>query len=213
MPEGQDFTLSIWIRTTEEISSAPVAKHDTGYLNGYLIGLNDSAGYGDAGKAWFYYSFSPGQEAVSKTTVNDDDWHHIVCVYDADDADCRIYVDGQHEDTADTSPVISSPGPFAIGGVLSNGELVPAFDGLVDDVQVYDTKLSDADVLFLFDNPGEELPCPADVNGDGNLNVLDFVAFQQLWQAADGSADCDANGAFNVLDFVCFQQLFVAGCD
>ena len=55
--------------------------------------------------------------------------------------------------------------------------------------------------------------CPADVNGDGNLNVLDFVAFQLLWQAQDPGADCDANAEFNVLDFVCFQQLFVEGCE
>ena len=54
--------------------------------------------------------------------------------------------------------------------------------------------------------------CAADVNGDGNLNVLDFVAFQLLWQDGDPSADCDANAEFNVLDFVCFQQLFVKGC-
>jgi hypothetical protein len=55
-------------------------------------------------------------------------------------------------------------------------------------------------------------PCPADVNADGNLNILDFVAFQLLWQHADPAADCDANAAFNILDFVCFQQLFQAGC-
>jgi hypothetical protein len=55
--------------------------------------------------------------------------------------------------------------------------------------------------------------CPADINADGNLNILDFVAFQLLWQADDPAADCDANAAFNILDFVCFQQLFQAGCD
>jgi len=55
--------------------------------------------------------------------------------------------------------------------------------------------------------------CPADVNGDGSLNVLDFVAFQLLWQAGDADADCNGDGAFNVLDFVCFQQLFVGGCE
>jgi hypothetical protein len=44
--------------------------------------------------------------------------------------------------------------------------------------------------------------CLADANADGVLNILDFVAFQQLWQAADQCADCDFNGAFNILDFV-----------
>jgi len=56
------------------------------------------------------------------------------------------------------------------------------------------------------------LGCGADVNGDGVLNVLDFVAFQLAWQAQEPIADCDGNGAFDVLDFVCFQLLFVEGC-
>jgi hypothetical protein len=30
--------------------------------------------------------------------------------------------------------------------------------------------------------------------------------------AGDPDADCDGNGALNVLDFVCFQNLFKAGC-
>ena len=64
-------------------------------------------------------------------------------------------------------------------------------------------------VDFLLDHPK---PCAADANGDGELSVLDFVAFQQLWQAGDPGADCDTNAEFNVLDFVCFQQLFVKGC-
>ena len=54
--------------------------------------------------------------------------------------------------------------------------------------------------------------CPADVNGDGVLNILDFVAFQGLFQAMDPGADCDGNGMFNILDFVCYQTLFQAGC-
>jgi hypothetical protein len=57
-----------------------------------------------------------------------------------------------------------------------------------------------------------ERQCRADCNGDGALNILDFVAFQNAWRAADPKADCDDNGAFNILDFICFQQLFVAGC-
>jgi Dockerin type I domain len=74
-----------------------------------------------------------------------------------------------------------------------------------------------ADVTFHeaanFEVDLEQLPaCAADVNGDGNLDILDFVAFQQLWQQQDAAADCDGNGLFNILDFVCYQQLFQAGC-
>jgi len=54
--------------------------------------------------------------------------------------------------------------------------------------------------------------CAADVNGDGALNILDFVAFQALFVSGDEGADCDGSGTLNVLDFVCFQGVFQAGC-
>jgi outer membrane protein assembly factor BamB len=55
--------------------------------------------------------------------------------------------------------------------------------------------------------------CAADVNGDGALDVLDFVAFQTMFVDQDPAADCDADGNFTILDFVCYQQLFQAGCN
>lgn len=54
--------------------------------------------------------------------------------------------------------------------------------------------------------------CIADFNGDGMLNILDFVAFQSAFTSGDAGADCNQDGALNVLDFVCFQSTFVGGC-
>jgi subtilisin family serine protease len=54
--------------------------------------------------------------------------------------------------------------------------------------------------------------CPADFNKDGNLDILDFIAYQNAWTAQEAEADCDDNGLYNILDFVCFQNLFQAGC-
>jgi hypothetical protein len=50
------------------------------------------------------------------------------------------------------------------------------------------------------------------VNGDGALNILDFVAFQVLFVGGEVGANCDGNGALNILDFVCYQGLFQQGC-
>lgn len=55
--------------------------------------------------------------------------------------------------------------------------------------------------------------CYADFNGDGELSILDFVAFQTAFSAGDESADCNDDGSLSVLDFVCFQGAFVVGCD
>ena len=66
----------------------------------------------------------------------------------------------------------------------------------------------DSGAAYLFDVSD----CPIDLNADGELNILDFVTFQLLWQGSDAAADCDANGVLDQLDFVCFQQLFAEGC-
>ena len=54
--------------------------------------------------------------------------------------------------------------------------------------------------------------CFADCDNNGQLNILDFVCYQGLFQAGDMAADCDDNGQLNILDFVCFQGAFQAGC-
>jgi hypothetical protein len=57
--------------------------------------------------------------------------------------------------------------------------------------------------------PGD---CYADCNGDGVLNILDFVCFQGRFQQGDLGADCDQDCELAILDFVCFQGAFQAGC-
>jgi len=62
---------------------------------------------------------------------------------------------------------------------------------------------------FIFAEGG----CPADCNGDANLDILDFVCFQTEWQQQTDFGDCNADGAYDILDFVCYQGLFQDGCD
>jgi hypothetical protein len=54
--------------------------------------------------------------------------------------------------------------------------------------------------------------CIGDCDGNGALNILDFVCFQGEWQNQTDKGDCDGNGQFNILDFVCFQGEWQAGC-
>ena len=54
--------------------------------------------------------------------------------------------------------------------------------------------------------------CPGDCDGNGVLNILDFVCFQTAWQSQTPFGDCDGNGLYNILDFVCYQGLFQQGC-
>ncbi len=55
--------------------------------------------------------------------------------------------------------------------------------------------------------------CRADLDGDGELTIFDFLAFQNLFDAGDPTADFDGDGSLTIFDFLAFQNLFDAGCD
>lgn len=54
--------------------------------------------------------------------------------------------------------------------------------------------------------------CPADFNGDGEVNTLDFIAYLNAFSAGDLAADFNGDGSVNTLDFLAFLNAFNAGC-
>jgi len=55
--------------------------------------------------------------------------------------------------------------------------------------------------------------CRADLDGDGELTLFDFLQFQSLFDAGDPAADWDGDGELNIFDFLGYQNDFLAGCD
>ena len=55
--------------------------------------------------------------------------------------------------------------------------------------------------------------CRADLDGDGQLTIFDFLEFQNLFDAGDPIADFDGDGSLTIFDFLAFQNEFDAGCD
>ncbi len=54
--------------------------------------------------------------------------------------------------------------------------------------------------------------CRADLDGDGELTLFDFLAFQNAFDAGDPVADFDGDGELTLFDFLAFQNEFDAGC-
>ena len=48
--------------------------------------------------------------------------------------------------------------------------------------------------------------------GDGTLDLFDFLAYVNAFNAGDSNADCDGNGGLDLFDFLCFVNDFNAGC-
>lgn len=58
-------------------------------------------------------------------------------------------------------------------------------------------------------------PCAADCTGDGELDVFDFLCFQDAFVLGDAYADFDIStgrGTLDIFDFLAFQNEFVGGC-
>lgn len=54
--------------------------------------------------------------------------------------------------------------------------------------------------------------CAADFNGDGSVNIGDFLAFLSAYGKGDPRADFDADGAVDIADFLAFLTAYDAGC-
>ncbi|MEO1008629.1 MAG: GC-type dockerin domain-anchored protein [Planctomycetota bacterium] len=57
-----------------------------------------------------------------------------------------------------------------------------------------------------------DVPCRADFDGDGELTIFDFLAFQNAFAMGDPAADFDGDGSLTIFDFLAFQNEFAIGC-
>lgn len=157
---GTDYTISAWVKTSTTADNAfPVAKHQSTVVAGYILGINTSGVvYGAPNKAWFYNAYG-ADTPVSATIVNDNNWHQLVGVRDAD-GDVSLYVDGvfQVAKTAQVLPDVSAD--LLFGGLWYGTTPTSSYDGLLDDVQFYNTALTSGDVQYLYQNPGKVIPTP-----------------------------------------------------
>lgn len=75
-----------------------------------------------------------------------------------------------------------------------------------DDAGPYQARISGVGGVRLF-------TCFADMNGDSQLTIFDFLEFQNLFDAGDDRADCTDDGVLDIFDFLCFQNGFDIGCE
>ncbi len=96
--------------------------------------------------------------------------------------------------------------PFDIPTILPPGEtahLLLSADFGETDLEVSQSLIIAAD--------GEEL-CRADYDRNGELDIFDFLAFNNDFAAMNAKADFDGNGRFEIFDFLMFSNAYAVGC-
>jgi len=172
---GTSYTLSFWLNSTSTATDQiVVGKHRATSVSGYFVGMNQNGPYGATNRAWAYQGSTPGNQPISTTVVNDGAWHHVAVAYNVGTGAHSIYVDGGlAEDTRSAVGMSSASAPFMVGGIFTaSGNPLATYNGMVDDLQIYGSRLSDQDINFLFSNPGQAVPEPMTLVGLGIAGLV-----------------------------------------
>lgn len=98
-------------------------------------------------------------------------------------------------------------------GVIDASDILGRGWFLLDDQAHYDIgdpELYEGGQLIALYNPISA--CTADLNGDGALDLFDFLTYTNLFNAGDAKADFDGNGVLDLFDYLAFVNGFNAGC-
>lgn len=117
-------------------------------------------------------------------------------------------------DVVNLSVLIGGTSRAEIVYSVSSGELVVDLDEIRLEwgMATGPDSFTPSDIQPVITNLYVGSPCYADFDRSGELDVFDFLAYQNAFQRRDYRADCDGCGDFNIFDFICFLNAFDAGC-
>lgn len=164
---ANSLSVSAWIRANvvpQVDGSSIVSKRfmsSTDPFNSYFLGLRP-----DVSGDWSDLSFcvSSGVAGSQTCVVAGDtlttNWRNVVGTYNG--SDIRLYIDGvlAVAPVAFSSPIAYSTMPFSIG-YSGGGPSSQRFNGLIDDVRIYNRALSADDVALLYRSYPGQVACTA----------------------------------------------------
>jgi hypothetical protein len=152
-PVQDNFTICAWVKTTSagggtnHWQSAPIMDSETGgvaYDFGFGIGNGGKLMYGNGG---LIGGSMVDRQVNGATTINDDAWHNVCVTRNATSGAVKLYVDAQLDGSGTTGTGSLSSNAHARIGYGYDGAAL--YQGLIDDVRVYDTDLSQTQLLSI----------------------------------------------------------------
>ncbi|HUV64648.1 MAG TPA: LamG-like jellyroll fold domain-containing protein [Sedimentisphaerales bacterium] len=123
------------------------------------------------------------------TDLADGNWHHVAAVLEDDGSpdisEVKFYVDGKLDPTAPggTPRAINTSSGVELQIAYDLNATGRTYDGMMDDVRIYDRALSAAEIQALIDNPGVVTQALApDPNNEG---VIDTTWYTLRWTPGD----------------------------
>ncbi|MFC7336598.1 LamG domain-containing protein [Haloferula chungangensis] len=136
-------TISVWVKTTASASAGLVYLGNGATGNSYYVMRT-------ADTAARLSARNTTEQRLSGGVINDGEWHHVLGVY-ASPTERSLYVDGIFVGTQASEVTEVTLTRFGIGGLTRNTPHAPVdlFTGELDDVALWDSALSAAEVAGL----------------------------------------------------------------
>jgi hypothetical protein len=160
---GESFSISFWFKNgiLDRPSNSVIIGRDEGAGgNQWWIGFVDNGPADDDFTFFVYDTDYPPYNyrdayITTATYLNDYNWHHIVCTYDASDGKLRIYYDGTLPASGGNPrdyKTSTTRFDYTKAADISVGFLPPTFpmDGTIDELLIFDKALNLTEVQSLY---------------------------------------------------------------
>lgn len=156
LPTGNSsYTVSTWVNIASSTSwELGVIGWGTNALRGYN-GLKLPSSTSVQSVGW-------GEDTTQSTSsaINDGQWHLVTTTYDSTAAQKRLYFDGVLLGSAvSVGSFDVTAANFRIGEFYINGTIEQGFNGMIDDVRIYNNALSGTEVASLYSTVPEPGAC------------------------------------------------------
>jgi hypothetical protein len=146
-PVQSDFTIEMWVKTTQTGGAGPkwyfgyglIDGENTGGPDDYGTALNDGKFAFGVGTGSFDYTIK------STTNINDGIWHHVAATREQGSGIIRLFVDGVEEASQTTAShqALATTATLHMGHLQTGGNF---FNGMIDEVRIWNVARSSAQI-------------------------------------------------------------------
>ncbi len=144
---GTGFTIAFWVKTTNTAGTGQWYG-GKGLVDGDLPGAENDFGTALSGTKFAVGVGNPDTTLVSRTVINDGNWHHVAGTWNMSSGAMSIYVNG----VVDTNRATSATGPRTAPSSICIGRTPQDpnyFIGAIADVQLFDSVLTAPQIAAL----------------------------------------------------------------
>ena len=138
-------TWSVWIKpeSLPSVGTFTVMGKRSNFGSSKAVQIS----YGAEHKPVFWVLGLSTSSVILDTVMSVGNWYHIVGRYDSTAGTLSVFVNGAKNSVATSGSKNDTDGDFVIGGQAESGEY---FDGIIDDVAIFNRALSDYEVKALY---------------------------------------------------------------